>query len=211
MIKILLADDHSMFLDGLKSILKAEKDIKVIGIAVNGEEAVSFIEQNEVDVAVLDINMPSVSGIEAARIISANSTTKILILSMHDDYEFIDEVIDAGCQGYILKNKGHEELINAIHRVHNGKPYFSKRITQKILEERMAPKKRVVEPLVKLTKREIEVLKLIAQEYTSPEIADKLFIVEATVNTHRRNLISKLGVRNSLGLVRYALKNNLID
>ncbi|MFT5819261.1 MAG: two-component system nitrate/nitrite response regulator NarL [Crocinitomix sp.] len=211
MIKILLADDHGMILDGLKSILKNETDIKVVGTADNGEDAVHIIENNDVDVAILDINMPKMNGIEATRIIRANSDTKVLILSMHDTYEFIDELIDAGCQGYILKNKGQEELVTAIRRVHNGKPYFGERIKERIMEERLSPKKNKIAMPVSLTKREIEVLKLIAQEFTSPEIAEKLFIVEATVNTHRRNLISKLGVRNSLGLVSYAYKNGMIE
>lgn len=211
MIKVLLADDHEIILDGLKSVLKYEEGIEVIGTAKNGEEAIEFIENNEVDVAVLDINMPKMTGIEATRIIRSTSNTKVLILSMYNTYEFIDELIDAGCQGYILKNKGQEELVNAIRRVYNGKPYFGEYIQEKIMEERLKPQRSATSVPVNLTKRETEVLILIAQEYTSPEIAEKLFIVEATVNTHRRNLISKLGVRNSLGLVSYAYKNRLIE
>jgi DNA-binding NarL/FixJ family response regulator len=211
MIKVLLGDDHEIVLDGLKSVLKYEEGIEVVGTAKNGEEAIQIIENSEVDVAVLDINMPIMNGIEATRIIRSHSTTKVLILSMYDTYEFIDELIDAGCQGYILKNKGQEELVNAIRRVHNGKIYFGEHVQEKIMEERLKPKKNATETPLKLTKREIEVLKLIAQEFTSPEIAKKLCIVEATVNTHRRNLISKLKVRNSLGLVSYAYKNGLIE
>lgn len=211
MIRVLLADDHEIVLDGLSSVLKDEEGIEVVATASNGEEAVKIIENNDIDVAVLDINMPKMNGIDATRIIRHNSDTKVLILSMYNTYEFIDQLMDAGCQGYILKNKGREELVSAIRRVHNNKPYFGDFVHEKLIEHRMSAKRKSVEKDVELTKREVEVLKLIAQEYTSPEIADKLHIVEATVNTHRRNLISKLGVRNSLGLVRYAIENNLLD
>jgi two-component system nitrate/nitrite response regulator NarL len=211
MIKVLLADDHGIIIDGLKSILKNEKDIQVVATAENGQEAVAYIEKNAVDVAVLDINMPVMTGVEATRLIRANHQTKVLILSMYDTYEFIDELIDAGCQGYILKNRGQEELVKAIRRVYSGQPYYGKKIQDKILEERLNPKREKNIVPVNLTKREKEVLKLIALEFTSPEIAEKLFITEATVNTHRRNLISKLGVRSSMGLVRYAFEKGMLD
>jgi len=211
MIKVLLADDHEIVTDGLSSILKNETDICVVASAKNGDEAVQYIEKNDVDVAVLDINMPKMTGIEATRLIRANHQTKVLILSMYDTFEFIDELIDAGCQGYILKNRGREELVKAIRRVHSGQTYYGKRVTDKILEDRLKPKKEKNTIPVNLTKREKEVLKLIALEFTSPEISEKLFITEATVNTHRRNLISKLGVRSSMGLVRYALEQGMLD
>lgn len=211
MIKVLIADDHGIILDGLKSILKSEEGIVVVSTAHNGQEAVEFIEKNEVDVAVLDINMPIMTGIEATRLIRANHQTKVLILSMYDTFEFIDELIDAGCQGYILKNRGQEELVMAIKRVYNGKPYFGQKVQDRIMEERLNPKKVKNAIPVNLTKREKEVLKLIALEFTSPEIAQKLFITEATVNTHRRNLISKLDVRSSMGLVRYAFENGMLE
>lgn len=210
MIKILLADDHGIIIDGLKSILQKEEDIEVVATAENGQDAVTLIEKGGIDVAVLDINMPIMTGIEATRLIRANSQVKVLILSMYDTYEFIDELIDAGCQGYILKNRGQEELVTAIRRVYNGKPYYGKKVQERILEQRLNPNKKENEA-VNLTKREKEVLKLIALEYTSPEIAEKLFISSTTVDTHRRNLISKLGVRSSMGLVRYAYQNGMLE
>ena len=211
MIKVLLADDHEIILDGLKSLLEEEDDIEVVGTAKDGEEAIQLMENNTIDVAVLDINMPGMNGIETTKIVRSTTDTKVLILSMYNTYEFIDELIEAGCQGYILKNKGQEELVRAIRRVYNGKPYFGENVLEKIVEQRLNPQKEKEEVAVTLTKREVEVLKLIAQEFTSPEIAEKLFIAEATVNTHRRNLISKLKVRSSLGLVRYAYKHGFIE
>lgn len=211
MIKVLLADDHEIILDGLKSLLEEEDDIEVVGTAKDGEEAIQLMENNTIDVAVLDINMPGMNGIETTKIVRSTTDTKVLILSMYNTYEFIDELIEAGCQGYILKNKGQEELVRAIRRVYNGKSYFGENVLEKIVEQRLNPQKEKEEVAVTLTKREVEVLKLIAQEFTSPEIAEKLFIAEATVNTHRRNLISKLKVRSSLGLVHYAYKHGFIE
>lgn len=211
MIKVLLADDHEIILDGIRSILKNEEDIEVVATATNGEEAVRYIEHNLVDVAVLDINMPVINGITATKMIQGNSpNTKVLILSMYEEDEFIDEVFEAGCRGYILKNKGQEELVKAIRRVHKGSPYFGERIQEIMLRQHKEAKK-PKEEVVNLTKRELEVLKLIASELTSAEISDKLSIAESTVNTHRRNLIEKLGVKSSLGLGTYALRKGLID
>lgn len=151
------------------------------------------------------------TGIEATKLIKENAyETKVLILSMYDTMEFIDELIEAGCQGYILKNKGQEELVKAIHRVYSGKPYFGERVQERMLEQRMNSNVKSKQEKVDLTKRELQVLQLIAQEFTTPEISEKLFIEESTVNTHRRNLISKLGVKSSLGLVSYAWKNGFI-
>jgi two-component system nitrate/nitrite response regulator NarL len=211
MIKVLLADDHEIITDGLKSILKNEDNIEVVATVSNGRDAVNYIEKNQVDIAVLDINMPIMTGIEATKLIKENAyETKVLILSMYDTMEFIDELIEAGCQGYILKNKGQEELVKAIHRVYSGKPYFGERVQERMLEQRMNSKIKSKQEKVDLTRRELQVLQLIAQEFTTPEISEKLFIEESTVNTHRRNLISKLGVKSSLGLVSYAWKNGFI-
>lgn len=211
MIKVLLADDHEIVTDGLKSILQNEDNIEVVATVSNGRDAVNYIEKNQVDIAVLDINMPIMTGIEATKLIKENAyETKVLILSMYDTMEFIDELIEAGCQGYILKNKGQEELVKAIHRVYSGKPYFGERVQERMLEQRMNSNVKSKQEKVDLTKRELQVLQLIAQEFTTPEISEKLFIEESTVNTHRRNLISKLGVKSSLGLVSYAWKNGFI-
>lgn len=211
MMKVLIADDHKIVVDGLVAILKSEPDIEIIGTASNGREALEILENNTIDIAILDINMPIMNGVEATQIIAKNfPNTKVLVLSMYDTNEFIDELLEAGCQGYILKNKGQEELVTALNQIYKGHPYLGQRIRDKIMDEKMNPKKKSTEIPIKLTKREIEVIKLIGVEYTSPEISEKLFITEATVNTHRRNLISKLGVRNSLGLVRYAVENKLV-
>ena len=211
MIKVLLADDHEIVIDGLKSILSEEDGVEVVACVKNGQEAVDFILAHHVDVAVLDISMPVLNGMEATRLIQSQIQTKVLILSMHDQYDYIDELLDAGCLGYILKNKGREELVEAIKRVHSGKYYLGARIQERILEQRKLGKQKQKEEPVKLTTRELEILKLIALEFNTPEIAEQLSIKDSTVNTHRRNLIIKLEVRSSMGLVSYAIRNKLIE
>lgn len=211
MISVLLADDHEIVMDGLRSILLEEEGIEVVACVQNGQEAVDYILKNQVDIAVLDISMPIMNGIEATRLIKERSNTKILILSMHDQYEYIDELLEAGCKGYILKNKGREELVEAIKRIYNGGCYIGDQIQQRILDERLSGATKRLEETINLTTRELEILKLIALEFNTPEIANKLSIKESTVNTHRRNLIQKLGVRSSMGLVSYAFRNKLVE
>lgn len=212
-IKVLLADDHEMILDGFKLILKEDEQIEVVGTATNGKDAYKLIQELEVDVAVLDIRMPLLTGIEITKLLQEQaSETKVLILSMHDTMEYIDELIDTGCVGYILKNKGREELVTAIHRVYHGKTFLGQRIQDRIMEQRMAaPKKTNEKALPDLTSREVQVLQLIVDGLTSPEISEKLHIVESTVNTHRRNLINKLDVKNSSHLISFALRNKLVE
>lgn len=212
MINVLIADDHKIVVDGLTSILKNEKDIKIVGTGKNGLEALEIVKNNTIDIVILDINMPELNGIEATKKIKDISPeSKVLILSMYNDREFIDELLQAGCSGYILKNKGQEELVKAIRTILGGNDYLGEEIIKTIIKGRREKKNERITLPIHLTKRETEVLKLIAQEYTAPEIAEQLFIEETTVNTHRRNLISKLKVKNSLGLVSYAFKNGLVE
>lgn len=212
MIRVIVADDHQIFAEGIVELLSKTDDVEVVGIAYDGEEALNLVEKGNVDIAILDINMPKLSGVEVTQQIRANKLeTKTLILSMYNDMEFIDLLLEAECDGYIVKNKGYEELITALRTIQGGKRHFGSMITDTILADRA--KKKVVATGIdpNLTKREIEVLKLIAREYTSKEIGDELNITEKTANTHRRNLISKLGVRNSIGLANYAHKHGLMD
>lgn len=209
MIKIILADDHQIFLDGLQAILKSEKDIKVEAEALNGEQVLAALKHVTVDILVLDIEMPGMSGIEAAaKVREQYPQVRILMLTMHDKKEFIDQLLKLDVEGYILKNKGTEQLVDALHAISIGGTYFGQEVMAAL---RPSKGKTVAAGNISLTKRETEVLKLIAKEYTSPEIAKTLFIAESTVETHRRNLISKLNVKGSLGLVRWAVENKLCD
>ncbi|NVO08802.1 MAG: response regulator transcription factor [Bacteroidales bacterium] len=208
MINVIIADDHQIVLDGLKLLLEREKDICPVGEALNGVELLAQLEKKQVDVAVIDIDMPRMNGIETTKEIRKRFPhIKVLILSMYNDNEYIKQLVEVGASGYILKNKGKEELVSAIRKIASGSEYLGEDIIKTIMEEMKKPKKTLNENKIPLTKREIEVLKLIAQGCTTPQIADKLYIAPSTVETHRRNLIDKLGVANSKELIRYAIEN----
>jgi two-component system, NarL family, nitrate/nitrite response regulator NarL len=212
MIKVIIADDHQMFIDGIKALLRNEKDIKLVGEALSGDEVMALLAKEATDLVLLDVNMPVMDGIEATmKIRVAYPDVKILMLTMYNKHEFISGLINAGASGYILKNTGRKELIEAIKTVHAGKTYYSEEVTDTILQHfSKTPAEQKIEA-VQLTEREKEVLKLIALEYTTPEIADKLFISTNTVETHRKNLMSKLKAKNIAGLVKFALQTGLIS
>lgn len=209
MIRVILADDHQMVVDGLMFILSHQPDIHVEGTASNGEEVLKLLQSKEIDIAVLDIEMPKPNGIQLTRIIRHQYPhIKVLILSMYKTEEFITQIIRSGAMGYILKNKGQEELVDAIRALADGRDYFGHEITRKVFESlrhNEEPASREVQ--VPLTRREKEVLRLIADGKTSPQIAKELFIAVSTVETHRRNLIDKTEVANSRELIRYALEH----
>lgn len=209
MIKVLIADDHQIVLDGLSMLLDKENDIELVAGVLDGDLVLSTLTRNEVDVAVLDVEMPIKGGIETAKIIKDKyPNTKVLILTMYNREEFITQLIQIGVSGYILKNRGKEELVEAIRKVYNGEEYFGDAVT-KVLITGIREKKSAVKHGVQLTRREKEVLKLIAQGLSTPQISEKLFIANSTVDTHRRNLIDKLGVPNSKALMKFAIENGL--
>lgn len=205
-IKIIIADDHQIIIDGLRSLLIKEKDIEIVGEASNGKEVIDMIQKINVDLVVLDIDMPILSGVETTKIIKQKyPNIKVLILSMYNTERFIHNIIETGADGYILKNKGKEELTLAIKYILDGDEYFGREVEKTF---RLSQRRKNNETdKVKLTKRETEVLKLIANGNTTPMISEKLLISHSTVETHRRNLIEKTGVEGgSKGLVRYAFQ-----
>lgn len=205
MIKVLIADDHHIVVEGLISLLGNESDIHIISTAKNGEDVLPILQNSQIDVAILDISMPKMDGVELTKYIKANyPNTKILILTMHNEIGFIRRIIEAGAHGYILKNKGKEELVRAIHSLYEGNEYLGEEVTKTLFS---SIRNSDVYGEIKLTKREKEVLKLIADSYTTPKIATALNIAHSTVETYRRNLIEKTGVKNSKGLVKFAIEN----
>lgn len=215
MIKILVADDHTMFVDGIDSILKNETNIKVVGKCYNGPDVIEFVKNNDVDLVLLDVNLPGMTGIEVCKALKdSKDDTKILAISMFNEESFVTEILNNGAQGYILKNTGREELLKAIKTVVGGKSYFSDDVTQTIMKGLMKQRRASKQKegfFPKISRREKEVLKLIVQEHTTQEIANKLFISLKTVESHRSSLLNKMNARNSAGLVRIALENNLLD
>ncbi len=208
MIRIILADDHQIVLDGLKMLIHEEENIHLVGEAINGKEVISILERESVDIAVLDVEMPVMNGIEASEIIQERfPNTKILILTMYNDQTFIRKLIEIGASGYILKNKGKEELVEAIKDIDNGKTYFGREVTNTLISGIQTVVKNKPKKEIPLTKREVDVVKLIADGMSTPQIADTLFIAHSTVETHRRNLIDKTGVPNSKALIKWAIRN----
>jgi DNA-binding NarL/FixJ family response regulator len=214
MIEILIADDHIMFVDGIESILDGQNEIVVKGKCYDGPSVLTFMEKNAIDIILLDVNLPGMSGIEVCKeVLSKYPKTKIIAISMFNEESFVSEILNNGAKGYILKNTGREELINAIKRVYTGESFFSKDVTETIMKGLMNQRKassKNTNLLPKISRREKEVLKLIVEEFTTQEIADKLFISLKTVESHRSSLLAKLSARNTAGLVRIAMENSLV-
>lgn len=212
-IKVLLADDHKIFREGVRSILEKEKDMEVVGEASSGAEVLEIIKQVKADVLVLDIDIGIPNGIEITELIKKDHPeTKILILSMMGLHDYVIQALEKGAIGFLLKNTGKDEVLTAIRSVSKEDSYFSREVSAILIEQLQKPatlKKQSAE--IPISPREIEVLKLIAQEFSNFEIAEKLFISIRTVDTHRRNLLEKLGVKNTAGLVKFAIQKGLLD
>lgn len=211
--RILIADDHSILRDGIRALVSRMKNMKVVGEAVNGNEAISKFNQLKPDLLILDISMPDRSGMEVAReIIESNPDAKIIILSMYDDENYINRCIESGVKGYVIKNESGSELETAIQTVLDGRNYFSSQVQKVIFERhtRQLSHTKQREEVIRLTQREIEIIKLVAEGLTSQEMADKLFISSRTVETHRSNLMKKMGVKNSIELIRKAQQIQII-
>lgn len=208
MIRILLADDHQLFLDGLKLLLKEEANINLVAEANNGKEVIDLLTRQEVDIAVLDVEMPQMDGLETSAYIREHyPDTKVLVLTMYNDQAFIRKLIEVGVNGYILKNKGKEELAEAIRDISEGKTYFGREVTNTLISGIQEVIKKKPEKDIPLTRREVDVVRLIADGLSTPQIAERLFIAHSTVETHRRNLIDKTGVPNSKTLIKWAIKH----
>lgn len=206
--RILIADDHGVIRDGLHAMLDAEEDMQVVGEATNCAEAVRLARELSPDIVLMDISMPGVGGIRATQeICSSDPASRVLILTIHEDTELLQEAVRVGASGYILKQAVKSELINAIHAAIRGELYVHSAMTRALLNQpigRLDPKTEMI-----LTQREVEILRLIAKGYTNNQMGDLLNISVRTVEFHRSNLMSKLGAENRAGLVRYAEERNL--
>lgn len=211
MTRVLIADDHQMFVDGLKSLLGDETELRVIGEAKNGLEVLEICDREPVDIVIMDINMPLMDGIQTSRELSRkHPAIKILALSMYNDRDYISDILKAGALGYVLKNTGKENLLNAISTLQSGSNYLSEEVSKTLLSGfiKNTPQEHAME---KLSDREKEVLECIASGLTTQEIGEKLFISKNTVETHRKNLLYKLKARNTAELINNAYKQKLIQ
>lgn len=207
-IRILIADDHQMFIDGLKALLLPEKNIEVIAQALRGDEAYDILCKENIDLLITDISMPGMTGIELTKKVKDKfPEVKVLVVSSYNDREIVSEILMAEADGYILKNTDKKELLSAIYKIADDGTWYSNEILS-IMLEKVKKEKKTTEEIKHLSEREIEVLKLIMQEFSSEEIAEKLFISKSTVDTHRKNILEKTGVKTIVGLCKFAFRCN---
>ncbi|MHB8793689.1 MAG: response regulator [Thermoleophilia bacterium] len=214
-IRILLADDHAILRAGLVRLLSEEPDIEVIGEADNGREAVQKVQELHPDIVLMDIGMPVMNGMEATKQIKKrDQDVKILVLTMHDNEEYLFQVLQAGASGYVLKKAADSDLVNAIHVVNRGDCFLYPSAAKMVVEDYLEKLKHGQEPTSSfdtLTDREREILTLVAEGYTNREIAEALFISVKTVETHKANIMEKLNLHKRAELVRYAIKKGMLQ
>jgi DNA-binding NarL/FixJ family response regulator len=212
MIRILIAEDHLMVRAGIRALLEKAGEIKIVGEASNGQEAVDLTRELKPDILIMDIMMPRMNGIQAAQNIhDLKLPTFILLLSMYADPGFVQQALQYGVKGYVLKSSVSDELLWAVRAIASGQTFLSHPISEIVVESAIHPHGSESDPLSSLSPREKEILQLIAEEHTSAEIAKMLFISEKTVEKHRARLMEKLNVRNLAGLVRLAVKYHLVN
>jgi DNA-binding NarL/FixJ family response regulator len=207
--RILLADDHAVVRQGFKMILSAQTDMEIVGEAANGREAVELAEKLRPDVVVMDVAMPELNGIEATRrLVAENPHTRVIALSMHKDSVYVREILRAGARGYLLKDSGAGDLVTAIRAVAGGESYLSPAVSNAVLDDY---RRHVTNPIDLLSSREREVLQMLAEGKTNKEIAVVLNLSVYTVDAHRGRIMEKLNLHSINELVRFAVRNGLID
>jgi DNA-binding NarL/FixJ family response regulator len=211
-IRILIADDHALVRSGLKKVLDAKHDLEVVAEAEDGAEAVEKALKEDVHLAILDVSMPRMTGIQAAAELQKRKPElKTLMLSMHDSEQFLFEALKAGASGYVLKSGADTDIVDAVRAAMRGDSYLYPSAVTTLVHDYVDRGGRGEETFDVLTPRELEVLKLIAEAYTSKQIADALFISIKTVDRHRQNILDKLGMRDRVELTRYAIRRGLIQ
>jgi DNA-binding NarL/FixJ family response regulator len=214
-IRIHLADDHQILIHGISSLLQTIPDFEVVGFSLHGANLFDEVTQNKTDVLILDINMPQKDGIAVIKEFAEKGfPCKVIILSSYDDLKLIKEIMKLGASGYLTKQCAGENIVEAIQAVYRGEEYFSEIVREKIFNNvtKDNPKLIKLNPTINtlLTGRELEIITLISLEYSGKEISEQLYISTNTVETHRKNIMKKLKLKNTISLVKYAIKNNLI-
>jgi DNA-binding NarL/FixJ family response regulator len=212
MINLLIADDHQLLIDGIKAALTGTEDINIVAEVYNGYQVLEKLDSGlHVDIILMDINMPKLDGLSATKMVHKKyPEVRVIALSQYDEKRFVKQMVKNGAWGYLLKDSGRDILLAAIRTVHGGQNYFCERLSLRLINQEL--KMEDTKSLFpKLTDREIEILRLIGRELSSQEIADKLFISFHTVESHRANLMSKAGVKNTAGLIRWATENDFLD
>jgi DNA-binding NarL/FixJ family response regulator len=210
--RVLLADDHAVVRSGLRAVLDAEPDIEVVAEAEDGAEAVQRAMAGDVDLAILDVSMPKLTGLQATAELRRHSDVRVLILSVHDNEQYFFEALKAGASGYVLKSAANRDLIEACRAAMRGEPFLYPQAIAALVREYLEQARRgEAAPTDPLTPRELQIVKLIAEGYTSDEIATDLVISRKTVDHHRSNILGKLEMRSVAELTRYAIRRGLIE
>jgi DNA-binding NarL/FixJ family response regulator len=210
MIRVLIADDHAVVAEGLKSLIEAQSDMQVVAIAADGREAVRRTEELQPDVLLMDLSMPELNGADATRVIlEQDPARKVIVLSMYADHEYVRRALKAGALGYVVKRSAAKDVVEAIRSVQNGQRYISPAVADAVIEE--GGKAGKEDRLARLSTREREVLQLLAEGRTGSEIAQRLSLSPKTVETYRARLVEKLGIRDVAGLVRFAIQRGIIS
>jgi len=211
-IQILITDDHQLFREGIVNLLAASPQIKVVGQAGNGQEAIEMTRILKPDVVIMDLSLPVLNGVDATRILHQElPDTGILVLSMHADKHFIKEALEAGASGYLFKNCTYSQLIEAINTVYQGKKYLSAKITEVLIDDYLNKDEDTTGIQQELTERESEILKLIAEGVSARDISAQLFISVKTVGTHKQHLLEKLKLKSTVDIIKYAIKKGIIS
>jgi DNA-binding NarL/FixJ family response regulator len=211
-IRVLVVDDHAILRDGIRSLLERQAGITVVGEASNGQEALVGVGELQPDIVLMDVAMPGMDGLEATRRIrETHPEVKVLILTQHDNREYIEPLLQAGASGYVLKRSGGREVVMAIRQVYEQGAFLEPSVARQVLQDYTRAARRDEAAVLHLTEREREVLKLVVEGKSNKEIARILVISPKTVSVHRSNIMSKFGVHNSVELVRYVMQHNLVN
>jgi len=204
--KVFIVDDHQMVIDGIKLMIEGQPDLCIVGSSTQPLEVADLLEHTPVDILITDVGMPGMSGVELSRAVKSRYPhIKIMALSMFGDSQVVAEMIDAGISGYVLKNAGKKELIEALIKIAEGQKYFDQDITLQLMKSFKRSQEEV-----RLTDREIEIIRMIEKDMTTREIAETLFISERTVETHRKNILHKTNTQTVVGLLKYAYERKII-
>ena len=208
--RVLIADDHGIVRSGIRLLLERQPGIAVVAEAADGAQALALATRTRPDLSLLDVSMPRLTGLQAAREIRAHvPDSRVLMLSMHDDEQYLFEALKAGASGYVLKREADADLVAAVHAVHNGETFLTNAAERSIIRQWIADP--ASGPRVPLTAREEQIVKLIAEAHTNAQIADILHVAEKTIESHRANVLRKLGMRDRVELVRYAIRRGLVE
>lgn len=211
-IRILITDDHQLFREGIANLLSSSPQIEIVGQAENGQEAIEKARKLKPDIVIMDLSLPIINGVDATRILHKElPETKVLVLSMHAEKNYIKEALEAGAYGYLFKDCTYDQLIEAINTVYQGKKYLSNKITEVLIHDYLNREEVTPDNDQSLSERESEILRLIAEGKSTREIADLLFISVKTVGTHKQHVLEKLNLQSTAGLIKYAIRKGIVS